>query len=105
MPVVLRITVEGTACDAGVEDSLSLLVPLSGDLDLGAAFPFAPGLRNGDAVRLMTGGVCVREGGLLGRFMEGLSQEEKKSSACSAGVDAPSEDAVSTMSLMTTSSG
>jgi hypothetical protein len=48
--------------------------------------PLAPaGVRNGDAVRLE--GVPVRDGGLLGLLIVGLSQEEKKSSAGSpAGV-------------------
>ena len=63
--------------------------------DLGRAVPllFVPGFRNGDAVRLITGGVCVPEGGLLGRLMAGLSHDEKKSSAGSpAGVAVPSLD-------------
>ena len=67
--------------------------------------PLALGLRKGDAVRLITGGVCVLEGGLLGRFIEGLSQDEKKSSPASAGVDFPSVGVAATTSVMTTSSG
>lgn len=65
----------------------------------------AAGFRNGEAVRLMTGGVCVLEGGLLGRFMDGLSHDEKKSSVGSEGVDVPSPGVGMAMSLITTSSG
>lgn len=68
--------------------------------------PLAPALRNGDAVRLTTGGVEVLDGGLLGRLMAGLSQEEKKSSSGSpAGVEEPFEDVAGTTSVMTTSWG
>ena len=69
-------------------------------------FPLAPALRNGEAVRLTTGGVEVLEGGLLGRLIAGLSQEEKKSSSGSpAGVEEPLEEVVGTASVMTTSFG
>lgn len=44
----------------------------------------------GEDVRPMTGGVAVRDGGGVGRLMEGLSQEEKKSSSASLGVEASS---------------
>jgi hypothetical protein len=69
--------------------------------------PLEPAVRNGEAVRLTTGGVPVREGGLLGRLIAGLSQEEKKSSSGSpAGVAAPfGEEANATMSVITTSFG
>lgn len=68
--------------------------------------PFAPAFKNGDAVRLTTGGVPVREGGLLGRLIEGLSQEEKKSSSASpAGVLEPLEGVPAGTSVITTSSG
>ena len=67
--------------------------------------PLAPALRNGDPVRLMTGGVWVLDGGLEGRLIEGLSQEEKKSSPGSEGVDVPSAGVEITISLTTTSSG
>ena len=84
------------------EDSLSM----RGDLGRLSPLPLVPGLRNGDAVRLITGGVCVLDGGLLGRLIEGLSQDEKKSSPASA-VEAgvPSVVEVATISVMTTSSG
>jgi hypothetical protein len=65
----------------------------SGEGDFGRAVEFPLGLaeRNGEAVLETTGGVPVREGGLLGRLIVGLSHEEKKSSAGSpAGVEAPS---------------
>jgi hypothetical protein len=66
----------------------------------------APAFRKGEAVRLTTGGVPVREGGLLGRLIEGLSQEEKKSSSASpAGVFDPSEGVPAGRSVMMTSSG
>lgn len=65
--------------------------------------PFAPAFRKGDPVRLTTGGVPVRDGGLLGRLMEGLSQEEKKSSSASAGVFEPSDGVPAGKSVMTTS--
>lgn len=55
------------------------------------AGPVSPGLRKGEGVRPTTGGVPVREIGGVGFLMEGLSQEEKKSSSGSpAGVDVPS---------------
>jgi len=63
------------------------------------------GLRNGEAVRLTTGGVCVLDGGLLGRLIDGLSQDEKKSSPASAGVEVPSVGVAATISVTTTSSG
>lgn len=44
----------------------------------------------GEEVRPMTGGVAVRDGGGVGRLMEGLSHEEKKSSSASLGVAASS---------------
>jgi hypothetical protein len=50
--------------------------------------------------------VPVREGGLLGRFIVGLSHEEKKSSVGSpAGVDEPSVELATGTSVITTSSG
>lgn len=65
--------------------------------------PFSPGLRKGDGVRPTTGGVAVREMGGVGFLIEGLSQEEKKSSSGSpAGVDVPSG---MSPSVMTTSVG
>lgn len=76
-------------------------VPASGDLGRVAASPFAPGLRKGDWAR----GVPVREGGLDGRFIVGLSQEEKKSSSSLAGVLVPSLPVCSIESVITTSSG
>lgn len=71
-----------------------------------APLPFALGLRKGEAVRLALAGVPVREGGLLGRLMLGLSQEEKKSSSAGspAGVTVP-EPSASGASVMMTSSG
>ena len=97
------MTDDGTARDGAREDSLS--EPGSGDFDLGTPLPLAPGLMKGDAVRLITGGVCVLDGGLLGRLMEGLSHDEKKSSPCSAGADVPSVGVAAGMSVTTTSSG
>lgn len=44
----------------------------------------------GEDVRPITGGVAVRDGGGVGRLMEGLSHEEKKSSSASLGVAASS---------------
>lgn len=68
--------------------------------------PFAPAFRNGDPVRLTTGGVPVRDGGLLGRLIDGLSHEEKKSSSGSpAGVLEPSDGVPTWTSVMTTSPG
>lgn len=65
--------------------------------------PFSPGLRKGDGVRPTTGGVAVREMGGVGFLIEGLSQEEKKSSSGSpAGVDVPSGISPS---VITTSDG
>ena len=85
---------------------VSLSVVASGVFGLADPLPFAPAFRNGEAVRLMTGGVCVREGGLLGLLMAGLSQDEKKSSLGSPeGVEEPSLKAGESISVITTSSG
>jgi len=56
-------------------------------------------------VRLMTGGVWVLDGGLLGRLIEGLSHDEKKSSLGSAGVEVPSMGVAVATSVTTTSPG
>jgi hypothetical protein len=95
--------------------ALALIAAGAGDISFSEAergdlerepFPFAPAFRKGDAVRLTTGGVPVREGGLLGRLIEGLSQEEKKSSSASpAGVLEPFEETTAGTSVITTSSG
>src|SRR3954447_19514392 len=77
-----------------------------GDFELVVEFPLELEERKGDAVRETIGGVPVREGGLLGRFIVGLSHEEKKSSAGSpAGVDEPSVELATGTSVITTSSG
>jgi hypothetical protein len=77
-----------------------------GDFERVAEFPLELAERKGDAVRETTGGVPVREGGLLGRFIVGLSHEEKKSSDGSpAGVDEPSAELATGTSVITTSSG
>lgn len=99
----LRMTADGTALEGALDESLS--EPWSGDFDRVGPLPFALGFRKGDAVRLMTGGVCVLDGGLLGRLIEGLSQDEKKSSPASAGVEVPSAGAEGMTSVTTTSSG
>jgi hypothetical protein len=63
-------------------------------------------LRKGEGVRPTTGGVAVRETGGVGRLMDGLSHEEKKSSSGSpAGVDVPSVGPLLMTSVITTSSG
>jgi len=79
---------------------------MSGDFGRDAApFPLPFGFRKGEAVRLMPG-VPVREGGLLGLLIEGLSHEEKKSSLGSpAGVLVPADSLSSTTSSTLTSSG
>lgn len=104
MPGVFRIAEEDMVRVVGGvgEDSLST----RGDFGLVTPLPFVLGLRNGDEVRLITGGVWVLDGGLLGRLMAGLSQDEKKSSLGSFdGVPVPSVGEVTIMSVMTTSSG
>jgi len=99
---VMRLDVGG-----GVEDAPSTLA--SGDEVLAMPFPLPfvlPALRKGDGVRPKTGGVVVREIGGVGRLMEGLSQEEKKSSSGSpAGVEDPSAGTLFNTSVMTTSLG
>lgn len=106
---VLRTAVEGTARDVGGTGVESEVVSafsaiLRGDFDLGGApLPFA--LRKGEAVRCMLLGVPVREGGLLGLLIAGLSHDEKKSSLGSpTGVFVP-EPASSASSSTLTSSG
>lgn len=76
----------------------------SGEADRAVSLPLAlAALRKGDGVRPTTGGVAVRETGGVGRLMEGLSQDEKKSSSGSpAGVEEPSPSAAS---AITTSPG
>lgn len=87
------------------EEELSLSEAERGDFERGP-FPLEPAFKKGDAVRLTTGGVPVREGGLEGRLIEGLSHEEKKSSSGSpAGVFVPSEPDPAGISVITTSSG
>ena len=103
VPAVLRITLDGAALEGALEESLS--EPCSGDFDREVPLPLAVGLRKGDAVRLITGGVWVLDGGLLGRLIEGLSHDEKKSSLGSAGVEVPSEGVARTISVTMTSSG
>lgn len=61
---------------AGVSDGEA-----RGDLDRAIPLPFAEGV----PVLLMTGGVAVREGGGVGRLIDGLSHEVKKSSSASTG--------------------
>jgi hypothetical protein len=73
-----------------------------GDFVRGGPLPLAP--RKGDAVLVMPG-VPVREGGLLGRLIEGLSHEEKKSSGSPAGVLVPLPSSMSAASSTTTLSG
>jgi hypothetical protein len=99
--------VDRIAVGAGRAFSASVAALERGDGDLGRAAPFAFGaLRKGEAVLEPPSGVPVREGGLLGRLIVGLSQDEKKSSAGSpAGVDVPSAGVPSASSVMTTSSG
>ena len=111
--VVFRIADDEIARDAGLvasEESAEGAVEeetLRGDFERALPLPFAPAFRKGEAVRLPpTGGVPVREGGLLGRLIAGLSQEEKKSSDGSpAGVFEPSGVPSSAMSVIVTSSG
>jgi len=100
---VFRIAVEETV--RGVDVGPALSDELRGDFGRTVLLPLEPAVRKGDAVLLPTGGVAVREGGLLGRLMVGLSQEEKKSSSGSpAGVCAP-EAAESSISFITHSFG
>lgn len=79
--VVVR---ETGGVEAGVEPP-----DASGDLDRAISSPLELATR-GEEVRPITGGVAVREGGGVGRLMEGLSQEEKKSSSASLGAVASS---------------
>jgi len=104
--VVLRTAAEGIARDAVVADCDGSVSALArGDFGLSGPLPFVLGLRNGEAVLLTAGGVRVLEGGLLGLFIAGLSQEEKKSSL-SVGVAVPSAvGTAATTSVMTTDSG
>ena len=102
---VLRIADEEIVRDApGAAESVSVFE--MGVLGRAELLPFAPAVRKGEAVLLMTGGVWVLEGGLLGRLMEGLSQDEKKSSPGSPeGVDEPSLAVGERISVTMTSSG
>lgn len=90
----------GMAVAAGVD-------ALRGDFGRAVPLPFAGAFKKGDAVLLTpAAGVPVREGGLEGRLIAGLSQDEKKSSSSAApGVFEPLAPLSSMMSVMTTSSG
>jgi hypothetical protein len=99
---VFLIAVEETA--RGAEVGAAESDAFSGDFGR-EPLPLVPAERKGEAVRLTTGGVPVREGGLLGRLIVGLSHEEKKSSSGSpAGVWVP-EFVESSTSLITHSFG
>ena len=92
----------------GADGLFSASTEASGDGDFERVVPFPLVLaeRKGEAVREPTGGVPVREGGLLGRLIVGLSHEEKKSSDGSpAGVEEPSVEIVAGTSVTITSSG
>lgn len=101
-PVDAFFTAVADRTAVGAGDELSLSLSDRGDFERG---PLAPAFRNGEPVRLTTGGVPVREGGLLGRLIEGLSHEEKKSSSVSPGVLEPFVDASAATSVITTSPG
>ena len=99
-----------TAGGAGRFSSALLAAAASGEGDFARVVVMMPfvllAVRNGEAVRERTGGVPVREGGLLGRLTAGLSHDEKKSSSGSpAGVEVPSVDVVVASSVTMTSSG
>lgn len=75
----------------------------SGDLGRAVEFPLLSAFRNGEGVLPRFDGVPVRDIGGVGRLMEGLSHEEKKSSSGSpAGVEVPSAEPVETTSVTTT---
>lgn len=94
------------AVGAGRLFSASTAARGEGDFDRVVEVPLVLAERKGEAVRETTGGVPVREGGLLGRLIVGLSHEEKKSSVGSpAGVEEPSPELASATSVTTTSSG
>lgn len=101
---VFRIVDDEMVREVGGADEVSLFV--RGDFGRIGPEPLELGFRKGDDVRLMTGGVCVLDGGLLGRLIDGLSQDEKKSSLGSpTGVAVPSVDDVAATSVTMTSSG
>ena len=104
------VAVEGLArmTAGGAEVLVDESVATRGDFGRAVAFALLfVAERNGEAVRGALEGVPVLEGGLLGRLIVGLSQEEKKSSPLGSptGVEVPSAAAVSESSVMTTSSG
>ena len=105
--VDFRISGEETVrADAGgaVVSELGSAVA-NGDFGRAVPFPLTPGLRKGVA-RPPAGGVAVRDNGGVGRLIEGLSHEEKKSSSASAaGVALPSLVLGTAASATTTSSG
>ena len=101
---VLRMADDEVVRDAVGAESLS--VPLKGVFARAEPFPLTPAFKKGEAVLLMTGGVCVLDGGLLSFFIDGLSHEEKKSSPGSPdGVDAPSRKVGERISVTAISSG
>jgi hypothetical protein len=92
--------------DGAEEFEPSVLARGDAALAIPLPWPFAPALRNGEGVRPTTGGVAVRDIGGVGRLIEGLSHDEKKSSSGSpAGVEEPSLVPPLTTSVMTTSVG
>ena len=101
-----------SAADDVVRLAAGAVVPselASGEAVLAMPLPLPfelPALRKGDGVRPTTGGVAVRETGGVGRLIDGLSHEEKKSSSGSpAGVDDPSVGVLLVPSVATTSLG
>ena len=106
--VDLRISEEETVrADAGgVFVSELGSVVANGDFGRAVPFPLAPGFRKGVARPPAAGGVAVRDTGGVGRLIDGLSHEEKKSSSASAaGVALESLVPGTAASVMTTSSG
>lgn len=99
---VLRIAVEEVALDGAALGSAPSMAA-SGDLGRAEPLPLGLGTRKGEFV-LPVPGVLDLEGGLLGRLIVGLSQEEKKSSSFSpAGVLLPLVEG--SISVTTTSLG
>lgn len=95
-----------SAADEVIRLAAGAAAPASGEAVRAMPFPFPfefPALRNGEGVRPTTGGVAVREIGGVGFLIDGLSQDEKKSSSGSpAGVEVPSVGPLPMTSVITT---
>jgi hypothetical protein len=106
--VLFRMAAEDVVRVVDGAEVFELSALARGDVLLAIPLPllFVPAVRNGEGVRPTTGGVAVRDIGGVGRLIEGLSHDEKKSSSGSpVGVEDSSLGPLLSTSVITTSAG